>query len=289
MIHCLPLLFVSTAVGPYKTTHTTVTNPGQDTTNQNVDVVWPLAPNGTVFPLIAYAHGFDDVGYVDYSKLFNDMASWGFVIVTPQACTFGCHDCKSEPLDPPCFGHYYKQQLEAITWATSAPQLATYPINATCGVGVAGHSMGGQSTVFSAAYNASDYNIKAAATHHAFTHKFPPIATIPFLVFTGTMDDVAPPKMAEKIFNAKGAYASRGLVNKKGADHHEPTTHYNPELAYFTAAWFKIHLAKIPEENGVDYRALIYGSDASSICKGGDGSMKECTIDGDTSAVVTKG
>lgn len=46
---------------------------------------WPLAPNGTVFPLIAYAHGFDDVGYVDYSKLFNDMASWGFVIVTPQA------------------------------------------------------------------------------------------------------------------------------------------------------------------------------------------------------------
>ena len=35
-------------------------------------------------------------------------------------------------------------------------------------------------------YNASDYNIKAAATHHAFTHKFPPIATIPFLVFTGT-------------------------------------------------------------------------------------------------------
>jgi len=268
--------------GPYKTTHATVVNPGQDKSNQNVDVVWPLAPNGTVFPLIAYSHGFDDIGYVDYTKLFDEMASWGFVIVTPQACKYGCKsDCKDEPLDPPCFGHYYKQQLEAITWATSAAQLATYPINATCGVAVAGHSMGGQSTVYSAAYNASQYNIKAAVMHHAFTHTFPPITTIPFLVFTGTADDVAPAGMAEKIYNAKGAYASRGIVNKRGADHHEPSTHYNPELGYYTVAFLKVHVAKISQENGVDYRALIYGTSETSLCHGGDGKMKQCTILGD--------
>ncbi len=40
-------------------------------------------------------------------------------------------------------------------------------INWTAGVGIAGHSMGGQATLFSSAYNASAYGIKAAVMHHA--------------------------------------------------------------------------------------------------------------------------
>ena len=56
------------------------------------------------------------------------------------------------------------QQLLAIDWARSSAA-AELPINATAGVGVAGHSMGGQASVFAAAYNASGYNIKAAAMH----------------------------------------------------------------------------------------------------------------------------
>ena len=73
------------------------------------------------------------------------------------------------PTRPACsgFGHYYKQQLKVIDWANAQ---AALPINKTCGVGVAGHSMGGQSTLYSAAYNSSTHNIKAAAMHHAFTH-----------------------------------------------------------------------------------------------------------------------
>jgi hypothetical protein len=39
--------------------------------------------------------------------------------------------------------------------------------------------------------------------------------------------------MANNLFNAAGASTQRGLVNKKSADHHEPTSHYNPYLPWY--------------------------------------------------------
>ena len=143
--------------------------------------------------------------------------------------------------------------------------------------------MGGQATLFSAAYNSSSHNIKAAALHHAFTHDFPAIPTIPHLVFTGTDDTTAPPYMANSIFNAAGAFRRRGLVNKAGAKHDEPGgadggAAYNPKLPLFTVAWFKIYVDETPVWRGTDFGHMIYGTGADSVCGGGDGAMGNCTI-----------
>lgn len=81
--------------------------------------------------------------------------------------------------------------------------------------------MGGQATLFSAAYNGTQYRISAAVMYHAFTHTYPAITSVPFLTFTGTLDTTAPAEMAEKIFGANGASSNRGIINKVGADHHE--------------------------------------------------------------------
>ena len=177
----------------------------------------------------------------------------------------------------PCFANFYHQQLLAIDWARSSAA-AELPINATAGVGVAGHSMGGQSSVFAAAYNASARNIKAAAMHHAFTHTFPAVQ-VPHLVFTGTGDTTAPPKMAEKIFNTAGAFHTRALVNKVGATHSEPDRlAYNPKLALYTVAWFKLYIDGTPQWRGTDFDAMIHGNNSNSLCGGGDGAMEECSV-----------
>merc|ERR1719329_684435 len=90
------------------------------------------------------------------------------------------------------------------------------------GVGVAGHSMGGQATLFSSSALGAGYNIKAAVMHHAYTHSFP-APEVPFLAFTGTRDLTASPSMTHGFYNASGASPVKGLVNKAGANHQEPT------------------------------------------------------------------
>lgn len=265
------------STGPFKTTHTTFTYDQMDPTNQHIDVVYPVVTNSSTFPLIAYAHGFSDTGYSSYPQMLEELASWGYVVAIALACQDGCiGDCQSLPMDPPCFAHYYHQQLKVINWMKT--QTSVLPVNLTGGVAVMGHSMGGQSTYFSAAYNASDHNIKTAVLHHAFTHTYPAIATIPFLAFTGTTDDVAPPVMAENIYNAAGAFATRGLVNKVNADHHEPTTEYNPKLALYSVAWVKLFLDQTPESYGNNWKDMIYGTGSNSLCGGGDGQMAKCVI-----------
>ena len=84
--------------------------------------------------------------------------------------------------------------------------------------------------------------------------------------------------MAEKIFNAEGAFGTRGLINKVGANHHEPTTDYNPKLAFYTVAWFKLFVDQTPQAYGQDFQQLIYGTDKNSLCGGGDGDMKDCNL-----------
>lgn len=269
--------FCSAATGPLATKHTTVTYDAMDSTNKHIDVVYPDDGGKGKFPLIAYAHGFTDAGYSSYTKMMEELASWGYVVTAHLSCKEGCvQDCNTLLLDPPCYGHYYKEQLKVIEWAHSS-EASAFPLNMTVGVAVAGHSMGGQATLFSAAYNASSHNIKAAAMHHGFTHTYP-AALAPFLTFTGTSDITAPPAMAEKMFNADGAAAARGLVNKKGANHHEPTTDYNVKLAMYTVAWFKLHVDGSKASMGQDWDGLIYGTDAASVCGGGDGTMQECNI-----------
>jgi dienelactone hydrolase len=266
--------------GPYKTNFSTFDCADLDFTNRKIDVVYPLSQNADEkFPVISYAHGFSDTAYTSYTQQFDYLASWGYVVVAPLSCKYGClGDCKElSLLDPPCFGNYYKEQLKALEWSQSAAA-ASLPVNKTSGAGIAGHSMGGQATALSAALeNASAYGIKAAAMQHPYTHTYP-ASTVPFLAFTGTDDDVASPSMVERLFDAAGAAASRGLVNKRGANHHEPSTQYNPFLGLATVAWMKLFVDGTPSSGGVDWADILYTNSSSSLCGGGDGAMQQCTM-----------
>jgi hypothetical protein len=95
------------------------------------------------------------------------MASFGYVICATRSCNEGCHDDKTGlPHEHPRgFGHFYLQQLKVLEWARVPP--ATPLIDFTPGVGIAGHSMGGQATVYSSSIQStSAYGIKAAVMHH---------------------------------------------------------------------------------------------------------------------------
>ena len=136
--------------------------------------------------------------------------------------------------------------------------------------------------MFSSSFNnASGYGIKAAVKHHAFTHEYL-APQVPFLAMTGSSDTTADPSMTKNYFNAPGANPHRGFVNKKGATHMEPigpvVEAYNPLLAQFTPAWFKVYLDLTPQAYGVDFDAMLFGKDSRSICGGGDGEMAECEM-----------
>ena len=223
------------------------------------------------------------------------MASFGYVIGATHQCSVGCFDdCVSLENDPICFGNYYKKQLATIDWAkdcTAAEAInsCSHPfenVDWSSGVGVAGHSMGGQATLFSSSgNNASSYDIRAAVLHHAYTHTFP-VPTVPFLDMTGEEDTTATVDgMAIPIYNAASASGiQRGLIDKTLAGHHEPDiTSLDRNgiqlVAQFSSAWFKLYLDKTAQAYGLDFYDMIYGTEKSSICNGGDGCMKICKLE----------
>jgi hypothetical protein len=195
----------------------------------------------------------------------------------------GCKDDPASlPWDPPYFRDFFEQQLLAITWAKSMGD-EVFSLCNTSRVGVAGHSMGGQATLFSSSgLNASRHGITAAVSHHGFSHDFP-APTVPFLAFTGSEDHVAPATMAQNMFAAAekraGSCTAYGLVDKTGADHLEPLLPSGwTTLAVYTAAWMKMYVDRTPQADGIDYHDLIYGKAKGSLCGGGDGAMTNCTL-----------
>ena len=68
-----------------------------------------------------------------------------------------------------------------------------------------------------------------------------------------------------------------------GAQHDEPGgsdggAAYNPKLALYTVAWFKLFVDETPVWHGHDFRGMVFGGGAGSLCGGGDGAMGACTI-----------
>ena len=280
---------------PLAASHAELRDSEQDRTDRTVDVYYPT-PDDTSeanrsFPLISFAHGYSGGGAVTniaYGELLKGLAGFGYVVVSTRACDDGC-SCKEHCSlggDPKGFSTFYTQQLRAITWARAQAAEARTPepfaeLDVAAGAGIAGHSMGGQATLFSASgSNASSFDIRAAVMMHAYTHVFP-APEVPFLAFTGTKDTTAPPSMASGFYNAPGAATVKGLANREGATHHEPdVTDYNPLLPQFTAAWFKLHLEHKRSEHGIDFHALIYGNSSKSLCGGGAGKMAACALAG---------
>ena len=303
MLKLLPILLAlhhsvtiskAAITGPYKMASTTLQNVATlDSSDQRVNLHYPVTTNNTPindnhsFPLIAYAHGLDNAA-TDYTKLFESLVSFGFIVAAHWSCLEGCSDDKTSlPYDPPGFGHYYQQQLLVVDWMRNQTSLPC-SINFTVGVAIAGHSMGGQSTLFSSSLNnASQHGIVVAAMHHAFTHEYP-APSIPFLAFTGSEDVIAWSTMTEKFYNAaaEGHNQTRGYINKADADHFEPEDpffpfyySYNPMVGPYTAAFFKLIMEKKKIEFGINYEEMIYGNSTTiSICHGGDGKMTKCEM-----------
>jgi predicted dienelactone hydrolase len=79
--------------GPYDTASTDFEVAAFDSSDQNLWVIYPSnATAGTKFPLISYAHGMAGGGQLDilgYTALFNQLASYGFIVAAPKSCNEG--------------------------------------------------------------------------------------------------------------------------------------------------------------------------------------------------------
>jgi hypothetical protein len=267
--------------GPYSVEHTTLKVPGLQISSDLVDVYY--ATNSTLPQrFIAFGHGASGGSVIQpfvYKSILTALASWGFVIGACRSCIEGT-----------CDGDYYKQQLILIDWAKkvgAGGDKIMSLVNFTGGVGISGHSMGGGSTLMdSSAEQSAPHNIRAAVMLHAYTDSQvkKSVPVIPFLAFTGTSDTTAPSSMTKAFYAAASSSTPRGIVNKVGASHQEPSDYhdktepYNPLMAQYTAAWFKIYLDDYTGGGPVDFHDMIFGSGPTSICGGGDGSMETCKM-----------
>mmetsp|Transcript_25308 Transcript_25308/g.49796 ORF Transcript_25308/g.49796 Transcript_25308/m.49796 type:complete len:313 (+) Transcript_25308:19-957(+) len=288
-VFLLLVLFVevTAAAGAFATAEKLFDVPILDETDPRLRVIYPK-PNGTSskFPFISYMHGFmgGGIDLLGYTELFHDIASFGFVVAAPLSCNAGC---KSQPQErytcaglPDVYpsGHgwssYYTEGLKTIEFARNK-SLAGDPIFSTVdwglGVGLAGHSMGGQATAVGAASACTEkWNILAAVLHHPAPGKVPAgnvgsNISVPLIGFTSSGDNICPPDETEGIMNASQT-ATKAFRNAEGLSHLEPVLfppYYNPLLATFTAAWFKVFLN---QDRGKFYD-MVFGSAPDSLCK----------------------
>jgi len=254
------------------------------------------AKPGEKFPLISYAHGVlgGSLDLFGYTRHFNQLASFGFIIVAPSTCNTGCHDktkspytdCNSAHLEKsspvlPGFGTWFGEQLKAIEFArnmseTSDPIFAM--MDSAAGVGIAGHSMGGQATAWAAHENCtSRWNIKAAAVHHGVTATTNEKIGVPVATFGGTMDSVIS-MMTKDMFDKSPVLPKIWrYIEGLGSTHLEPVLEppfENPLLATYTAAWFKMFLGQ--DRNNSWSNMFFSESNPDYICK--SQRMKECIV-----------
>ena len=214
-----------------------------------------------------------------YFSLWTQMASYGFVIVATKSCTLGCKHGG--------WSTFFHEQLHCIDWARNVSgggggaDPGAYPgisrVDWTAGVGICGHSMGGQATVRSAtAANtvAHHRNITAAVLHHPEVDSGGGKIAVPLAAFTGTTDTICPAPETMEIWDP--APLPKTIRNQKGEGHLEPVLTppiENPYLATFTAAWFKIYLGGDVGE----YYDMIYNpgnASADALCT--HAAMEDC-------------
>jgi hypothetical protein len=289
-------------MGPYNVSQQLYSVPALDASNPQAWVWYPETNDpGLTFPLVAYLHGmfggnFDIIGY---SALFEQIASYGFILIATLSCSTGCHDeskgapwtdCQSVlPVRPigRGWGPYFGEGIKLIDWAKNQSVIgedAVFElINWKAGVGVTGHSMGGQATtIISCAACTEKWNIKAVALHHpaygtTIDGDLGVNISVPTIGFTSSGDEIWPD--TEGIMSANPIKPA-AYRNEVGWSHEEPNGRpengmvwENPYLATFTAAWFQVFLNN---DTGV-YYDLVFGNSTESLCKHAD--MVECHVD----------
>ena len=159
---------------------------------------------------VAFWNSFSCTLYVSYLGLF-------LVLNTGDV---GCVDDTEPsqiPTNPAMFDNFWKEQLKVIDFAQ---ENMSDQIDFSAGIGVAGQSMGGQATMFSATHLAKGnktYDIRAAVTHNPYTYVYTE-TKVPLMIFTGSADTTAPPLLAKALY-AKESAEPKLIVNKVGGVH----------------------------------------------------------------------
>lgn len=281
--------------GQYATKKITVQDDGLEVgsgvTTRNYQITYPVAASSdTKFPLIVYAHGFfagATIEQLTYEHHFKDLASYGFVVVAPNSCFLGCKagfdqdvfeqsnggiPCPKFPQWP----SFVYENARAISYAKNLSDQATWSslIDWSAGVGVGGHSMGGEAVMqLGSAKFASKYNIKATVCEHCLACiETGDILSTPSMFMTGTLDLIVTPGWVKDAF-VSDTVAPRSFRNEKGRGHTEMldlAVQYNPAVARHAAAFFKVWLTG---DRG-HYYDIMYGNGTNSFC--GYASMQEC-------------
>jgi len=171
---------------------------------------------------------------------------------------------------------WFGEQIKAIDMARDLTQSGDSifkTINWDVGVAIAGHSMGGQATAWTAHENCtSQWGIKTAAIHHGVWGTTNEKIGVPVIAMGGTKDQSITVKTKD-VFTKSPIYpkAFRDIV---GGPHTEPNLVPNPLLATYTAAWFKTTLG-VDEDN--KFHDMIFGNNEDSLCNSQE--MNECIVD----------
>ena len=288
--------------GPYKVASKVYKVLALDSSNQDLHVFWPSSPGaGESFPLVSYMHGMSGGGIdiVAYRQLFKDMASYGLVVVAPGGCGAitgkACNDPVNSPytdcaglpsVSPKGWASYYGEGLKGLEWAKnmSATEPAAKLVDWSLGVGICGHSMGGQAAALASGAGCSKkWDIRAAALHHPASGDIGAAGNIgfnisvPFAAFTTSGDGIWP-ETRDIYFNSSST--PRVYRDQVGFSHMEPlklpaVKWYNPWLATMTAAWFKLYLGG---DSSSQWHSMIYNSsDPLSLCNyAGPKGMANC-------------
>lgn len=281
-------------LGPWPVDEHTYNVSSLDATDPTVWLVYPVCNVSECpkFPLISYVHGLagGDIDLLGYAEFFYQIASYGFVVAAPDSCDFGCTDksggapwtdCAGlPPVQPDGWAPWYGEQLKAIDWARNmtnggSSDAVFQTIDWSTGVGIAGHSMGGQATALAAGSAcAKAWDIRAAALHHPAAGTVPwgnvgSNISVPVAAFTSSGDSIWPETAGiMAAFNASAAARALPSAYKDltGWSHLEPVLAppiENPLLATFTAAWFKVFLNN---DSGA-YHDLVFGDGPDSFCR----------------------
>ncbi len=101
----------------------------------------PAAPSSARFPGIAFAHGMRGL-VAAYSGTLSHLASHGFLVAAPRGSRdFTCPACTFQQLET-----YVADMADTAAWLAASAQC-----DATRGVGLMGHSLGGGTAVLAAA------------------------------------------------------------------------------------------------------------------------------------------
>lgn len=236
--------------------------------HEDARVFYPDAPAGAKFPLISFAHGYNNGGakaYDSYSKMLTDITASGYVVIVFKDAAFPL-ECSEE----------WKDQMRSIEWAQTSNFSSS--IDFTKKTGVLGHSMGGGATYHSAGQAAAvkKYNIGAAvALHPEITSPWPflPVTNslVPIFFGSGSDDKVVAPDSVKSAYS-QTEHVAKIFAEIDGATHDEPMNfpwgkgRYTPSVI----AMFDCHL-----KGNTDQCKILYANVNGSLCEG-DIKMTVC-------------